>query len=47
MVYKVETRYEDFVFEDGDTAIRVAEILVKNSVHDITVKITVQKEADE
>ena len=41
MKYTVQTRYEDFVFDDGSTAMSVAELLAANSTENIDIKIVV------
>lgn len=49
MIYTVQTRYEDFVFDNGSTAMSVAELLAKHSTENICIKITIEKggESDE
>ena len=47
MVYTVQTRYEDFVFDNGNTAMTVAELLANNSTDDIKIQITVEKDKED
>lgn len=47
MKYTVQTRYEDFVFDNGNTAMSVAELLVNYSAENIKVQITIEKDKEE
>ena len=47
MKYTVQTRYEDFTFDNGDTAMKVAELMAEHSTENISIKITIEKEAEE